>query len=651
MNNIYKLLEKKIISDERFVSEGKILRNKVIECALKLDEKILTILLEDEQLSKAFFCEVNNIKIFDKIKFQNVINNKEFLPNSYTVFKNHIGLEDLNNKNISMSNDVVLTWAYKDCFLEGGQNVEADKRDEVFYNEVLASDEIDRLCAPKVITNFKKIDGDGEHIIDENIEFNDENFIIKGNNLLALISLLPKYRGKVKLIYIDPPYNTGSDEFGYNDSFTHSTWLTFMKNRLEIAKELLSEDGLIFVQINSSRNNKGKVIGTSELPYLNVLLDEIFERENFVAHLHWKKKKQPSFLSKVAGVMESILVYAKKESEIGKLIIGQTTDITKRIDNSSNKFSERLINKGVRYYGNENCTISKGKYQNKTMVTEFLDDVIVKNGRVVNDFRAIAKFRNVQEEITRFCNEDLFYITANNSFRRYKSIEEMNSGKPITDLLLDWGQNQDSNSELKQLFNIDNDEKVFNTPKPELLLHNIISCTTEEGDLVLDFFLGSGTTSAVAHKLNRRYIGIEQMTNVVDNVILTRMKKVIEGEQGGVSNLCKWNGGGSFIYCELKELNEKYVDKIDKCNSVEDILEVVEELKMNKFANYKIDFEEFEKYIDDFKKLEINDMKKFLLETIDKNQLYVNFSEIDDEDLEVSDIDKKFNNKFYKGGI
>ena len=162
---------------------------------------------------------------------------------------------------------MVLAWPYKDCVLEGGQTKEDQKRDEIFWNETLAPDEIDRLLAPKVFTNFKKYDKNGEHALSgkEKIDFSKENLIIKGNNLLALHSLYKRFAGQVKLIYIDPPYNTGSDSFQYNDNFNHSTWLTFMKNRLEVAKDLLSTGGIIFIQID-----------IREQPYLKVLCDEIF---------------------------------------------------------------------------------------------------------------------------------------------------------------------------------------------------------------------------------------------------------------------------------------------------------------------------------------------------------------------------------------
>ena len=420
--NIFEIVEEVLKTREKYVSEDdKLLKAIVYSDVMTMNSELLSFLLSNEQIKERFFEKVDDTLVFDKQKFAWFIESKEFLPDSYTRYTNKIGLTH-NGDFISKLNDVVLDFPYKDCVLEGGQDKDDQKRKEIFYNETIASDEITKMLAPKVFTNAKRYTKDG---IEENIAFDDnDNLIIKGNNLIVLSSLLKRYEGKVKCIYIDPPYNTGSDGFGYNDSFSYSTWLTFMKNRLELAQRLLSKDGLIFISIDSSRQNANGIVGTSALPYLNILMDELFGRENFIGHLHWKKKKQPSFLSRIAGVMESVLVYAKEQKNIGKLQMGVQSDSTKRIDNASNKAVSMKIKAGIRYMGDKNSVIKKGIYQNKTMSTEFLQDVYIKNGRVTNDFEAIAKYRNSQEEITKFCDLDLFYITANNSFRRYKTKEE-----------------------------------------------------------------------------------------------------------------------------------------------------------------------------------------------------------------------------------
>ncbi|MBA3045882.1 MAG: site-specific DNA-methyltransferase, partial [Euryarchaeota archaeon] len=241
-------------TDERLVSDGQLLKNKIIELGLKLDEKLISLLLENDNLKEHFFKTVNKVIIFDKDKFMKFVDNKEFLPDSYTTFKNKIGLTT-QNEYLAKSGEVVLSWPYKDCVLEGGmEDPEEKNRKEVFWNEILAPDEIDRLFDPKVLTGFKRIDAKGEHKVDE-IEPTD-NLIIKGNNLLVLHSLKKRYAGKVKLIYIDPPYNPDSNAntFNYNNTFNESSWLTFIKNRLDVAKKLLKKDGVLIVAIDENEH-------------------------------------------------------------------------------------------------------------------------------------------------------------------------------------------------------------------------------------------------------------------------------------------------------------------------------------------------------------------------------------------------------------
>ncbi|NAX33803.1 site-specific DNA-methyltransferase, partial [Vibrio sp. V29_P1S30P107] len=267
MLTILSALTNALQADDRLVIDGKLAKNKIVELALNLDPELLKLLLADEQLKKHFFKDIDGVLIFDKVAFQRFVNNKSFLPDSYTEFKNKIGLSD-NSHYLAESNDIVLAWPYKDCVLEGGQTKEDQKRNEIFWNETLAPEQVDTLLAPKALTNFKKFDSNGEHT-DFELSQND-NLIIKGNNLLALHSLMSVYRGKIDLIYIDPPFNTEHDSFLYNDKFNRSTWLTFMKNRLEAAKELLSDSGTIYVHID---HNEGH--------YLKVMMDEIFGKGNF----------------------------------------------------------------------------------------------------------------------------------------------------------------------------------------------------------------------------------------------------------------------------------------------------------------------------------------------------------------------------------
>jgi adenine-specific DNA-methyltransferase len=299
MQNLYKEFNELLSVDDRLVSEGKLMKNKVVELALNLDPLLLKHLLRSESLKKHFFGEVEGVLIFDKIKFQKFVSNKKFLPDSFTAFKNKIGFS-LNDELLSESNEVVLAWPYKDCVLEGGQEKDDTTRKEVFWNETLAPDQIDRLLSPKVFTNLKKIGKDGESYPDDLSV--DTNLLIKGNNLLALHSLKP-FRGMVKLICIDPPYNKGGNDFNYNDSFNHSTWLTFMKNRLEVAKTLLHKNGTIFIFCDDD-----------EHAYLKVLCDEVMGRESFIATVVWKHSDNSNNdAKKFSSDHNYILVYSHNE--------------------------------------------------------------------------------------------------------------------------------------------------------------------------------------------------------------------------------------------------------------------------------------------------------------------------------------------------
>jgi len=305
MQNLLTELKDLLQHDERLVVDGKLLKNKIIELALQLDPSLLKMLLKDASIKKHFFQEVDKVLVFDKIKFQKFISNKEFLPDSYTSFKNKIGLTT-NDEYLYENKDVVLSWGYKDCILEGNQTKENRQLKEIFWNVTLAPDEIDRLLTSKVLTNFKKYSANPKDKIKE-VSIKD-NLIIRGNNLLALYSLLKIYRGKIKIIYIDPPYNTGNDSFKYNDSFNHSTWLTFMKNRLEVARELLSSDGYILIQIDNNEES-----------YLKVLCDEVFGRENYRNSIITKKgtkslQKQFTEIQKLNAGFDTILLYTKKST-------------------------------------------------------------------------------------------------------------------------------------------------------------------------------------------------------------------------------------------------------------------------------------------------------------------------------------------------
>ena len=363
---------------------------------------------------------------------------------------------------------------------------------------------------------------------EESINFDTtQNVFIEGENLEVLKVLQKAYYGKIKVIEIDPPYNTGNDSFIYPDSFKeskeeyqkrvgdkdedgylmkeglfrknskdsghyHSNWLSMMYPRLFLAKNLLKDDGVIFVHIDDN-----------EVHNLRLLMNEIFGEENFVGCLKWKKKKQPSFLhGHIASIMEYVLVFSKHSNQLEKLSIEQRTDANTRIDNASNNVSIRTIKKGIRVKLPDDVTLIKaGVYKNKTMQTEYLNDVIISNGRTVNEFSVKAQFRNEQSGLDKFVEEDVIFITKNYGLRRDLLKEELERRKSITDLLLEWGDNQDSDKEMNELFP---EGKPFEYPKPSKLISNLISSVNSEDEIVLDFFGGSGTTSQSVIETNNQ---------------------------------------------------------------------------------------------------------------------------------------------------
>ena len=292
--------------------------------ALDNDENLFAFLLEKSKYSDTFkayfFKQAANNLIFLKDEFLKFLNLR-LLSNSYTACANYIGLsfEKKQEKFIKTDGDVVLNFPFKDGVIKGGQTKDEQKLNEVFLNNILAKDEIDVLFTPKVISHFELIsqqnsnqnsnqNSDYENLL-QVLQNENPNLLIKGNNLIALHTLkyyLQQRKEKVKLIYIDPPYNTGNDSFNYNDKFNHSTWLCFMKNRLEIAKQLLSDDGVIFIHCDDN-----------EQAYLKVLCDEIFGRENFFECLVWESGKPFGYKAtetKWPRIKEYILQYTKNKS-------------------------------------------------------------------------------------------------------------------------------------------------------------------------------------------------------------------------------------------------------------------------------------------------------------------------------------------------
>lgn len=621
MRNIFEQLTDLLKKDERLVSQdGILLKNQTQELARKNDPELIKLLISDKTTKQHFFFEIEKTLIFDKEKFIRFISNKQFLPDSYTAFKNKIGLT-AGDEYVSENKEVVLAWPYKDCVLEGGMTKEDQTRDEIFYNETLAPDDINRLLDAKVFTNFKRIDKKGEHKLDgfkrdEKGTIKD-NLIIKGNNLLALASLKKEFAGKVKLIYIDPPYNTGNDSFGYNDKFNHSSWLTFMKNRLEIAKSLLKDDGSVWINIDDNESH-----------YLKILCDDIFGRENFVANIIWRHTVQAKNDSlKVSLQHNSIIVFQKTETfRIGK--IDRNEEHNKNYSNPDN---------------DPNGLWRSGDVRSPSYAKSLIFEIITPSGKKIKPpkFGWRWSLSTIKEKIET--GEIIFNNDETNIVRK---IYLLNQGGRVVESFWDTkdvASSREGTNEIKLLFG----EKTFMTPKPEKLLQRILEIGSKENDLVLDFFAGSGTTLAVAHKIGRQYIGIEQMDYIHD-LPEARLKKVIDGEQGGISKAVNWNGGGDFVYMELAKWNEEWIEKIEKAKKGNELAKLWDEMKETAFLSYKVDPKTVDANAKDFADLSVPDQKKFLIECLDKNQLYVNLSEIEDKEYGVSKEDRDLNKEFYE---
>lgn len=615
-----KELENLLSQHEEFLVEGVLNKNKLSELARKYDTKLLNVLMREEKIKNYFFSELEEgILVFKKDVFLQFLNNKEFLPDSFTAYKTKIGLGNKDGSLLSENHEVVLNFPYKDCILEGGQTKENAKRDEVFFNETLAPSEINRLLDDKVLTNFKRFDKDGEHEVEE--LNNTDNLIIKGNNLIALHSLKKRFVGRIKMIYIDPPYNTGKDSFNYNDHFNHSSWLTFIKNRLEIAWELLADDGTIWMSIDDSESH-----------YLKVLADDIFGRENFLNEVIWQRAYAPVNLKKTfSRSHDAILVYAKNNSTQKEL--NKVPRKESMIANYKNPDNDP---RGV--YKADNFSVGPAVKKN-------IYEITTPSGRKVLPPDGYS-WRFSEERYKELVADNRVYFGKDGSsapaYKRFLS--EVKDGVVAQTLWTyqEVGHNQDAKKEIKELFD---GQAVFGTPKPEKLIQRIIQLGSDEGELVLDFFMGSATTQAVAHKMNRQYIGIEQM-DYIETVAVERLKKVIDGEQGGISKDVDWQGGGSFVYCELKNDMQNFKTNIIESESTEKLIELFTFVKKSSFLSYRVDSKKLKEK--EFLKLSFAEQKQLLLEIVDNNNLYVNYSDIDDENYDISKLEKKLNREFFK---
>ncbi|MFP6340101.1 DNA methyltransferase [Helicobacter pylori] len=551
-------------------------KERLVTLILQHDEKLLTFMLEHENANdykNAFFKTIANSLVFNEKALLECLETKE-LEKSFTRFKNKIGLYS-QGRPIKSSELVVLNFPFKDNVLLGGAKDNSTKSKECFYHEILHKKEIDTLLCKKALCHFE-MHGEGD--LENALKDKNTNYLIKGNNLIALHSLKKKFAKQVKCIYIDPPYNTGNDSFNYNDNFNHSSWLVFMKNRLEAAREFLSDDGSIYISLDYN-----------EVHYCKVLMDEIFGVENFQREIIWRIGWLSGYKTSINNFIrnhDTILFYSKNAD---KLFFNK-----KYIENKDFK---------------ELIKIEK--------IQSNLDNLGIDREKQ----KKIIKIINHETRPERYPLEDIWN---GNEYDDLNSIAIVSySGETVSKML--------GTEEIKG-------------QKSEKLIQRILEVSTNENDLVLDFFAGSGTTCAVAHKMKRRYIGIEQM-DYIETITKERLKKVIEGEQGGISKKCGFKGGGSFVYAELKEVNLEIKKQILNANSASECLKIFNDLseRFLKCTDCKIDAIHSE----EFHNLDLNEQKRIYCKLFDSNEDYLNLGDIDEDAWEIDDSTKKYNEIFY----
>ena len=673
------LIEKVLENYDRLWNKEKTELNQtlLIDLVEKYDEKILSLLFNNNSLKEKFFVKINKNYVFKNRDFRFFLEENK-INNSYTQYKNRIGLTD-GKRFLKDTPDVVLNYPYKDCILEGGQSTEKGediyfeynkkvtatdekkgykensynkkqaKRKEIFFNEILATDEIDRLLDEKALVNWQRIykgkncgqikEKKPTAIKRDESNTIKENLIIKGNNLLALHSLKKQFTEKVKLIYIDPPYNTGGDAniFTYNNNFNHSTWLTFMKNRLDVGKQLLKNDGFIAIAIDHC-----------ELGYLIVLADEIFGRENrlgIITVVHNFGGRQDDKFFSTAN--EYMLVYAKnKDSALLKNF--ELSEVKKKEYNKIDDRGKYKIISFQRTGSNSNRTdrpnlffpIYYNENHNKFSLQEY---------KGYKKILPIDKENNEKcwrwgiDKVSKNLTELVFRRINNRETIYLKSRIEEHPGEKAKTI---WNKSNYSGASGTNLLKKFLGKNIFSYPKSLYTVLDTLKITTEKDDIILDFHAGSGTTGHAVLALNkedggnRKFILVEQLDKHID-ICIKRNKKVLQKE----------NIDDSFIYCELAKWNEQAKEKILECKNTQELENFFNEIVEKYFLNYNLKIKEFQEIVikeENFQKLSLDEQKQIFITMLDNNQVYVNKTEMSDKKYGISEADITWTEEFYK---
>ena len=626
-------------------------RSKLTDDLRAYDEVLLSRLFEIDFINQHYITEVAGQKLFQIEQLQDAILYNDYWNTSYTKYENRVGLAS-NGKFLQDSQDVVLDFPFKDGVLTASMTKEdtEDGYDDAFLNEVIEKDEIDRLFDNKILANVKRYgQARTEQIDDRIVSFDKENdnLIIKGNNLLVLHTLADKYAGEIKVIYIDPPYNTGGDSFSYNDKFNHSAWLTFMKNRLDIARELLSEDGIIFISID--RN---------EFAELKLLMDEVFEKAYLGTIINVSTPNGRDYGS-FAQTHDYIHVYAKNLDYAKTFALDVSDEKFKQSDEISKFYLHPLFNSNSAFHKDNRPNLfypfyisnqtDKNGYRTVSVEKDEIHEIEVYPPLSQTDGTQFV-WRWGRDKARELGKSEL--VGQQKKDGSYRIAQKMRPKQQIPRTI--WQDAKYSNrrgtEELQKLFG----KKVFSFPKPENLIKEILEIGSKVGDRVLDFHMGSGTTAAVAMKMNRRFIGIEQM-DYINEVSVPRLQKVIDGEQGGISKDVNWQGGSSFVYAELFPKNMGYLQDIIHSSDLTELKTVYDRMLSGidgsqepADLSFRADLDKIEW---EASKVKFDDQKRLLVKLLDKNGLYYNYSEIDDTIVRefLSEEDIAFNKAFYEG--
>jgi len=635
----------------------------------KNDERLIELLYESKEIREKFFTKVKDAYVFKSNEFKFFIEEHKVF-NSFTSYANRIGLYD-GKEFIMDRRDVVINFPFKDCILEGGQTTEEGidtyfeydervtkaeekkgwkaksynkkqaKRKEIFYNEILAQDEIDRLLDEKAFINWKRYTKNGvERVKAINRDENGlikENLVIKGNNLLALHSLLHQFRGQINLIYIDPPYNPDSaaNTFIYNNSFNHSTWLTFIKNRVEAGKELLSDGGILCMSIDHN-----------ELFYAGVLLDEIFGRDNRIGVVAVETNPGGRSDSKFfATSNEFFIVYAKdiNKAKINDLKLEDHELKEYKYEDNISRY--KLV--PLRRTGSNSTPDKRPNLCFPIYYNPDIDDISLeeKEGYVkimpMGANSVMRVWRWSKEKIINSL-DDIEVKMTDEGYSVYVKDRIRYGKKPKT---MWYGKKYDASSHGTKLLQKMKLSGTFSYPKSLYLIKDILQVLSDKDSIILDFFAGSGTTAHATLELNyedsgnRKFILVEQM-DYIESITVPRVQQSIDIKDNSTT----------FIYFELAKWNEKAKEEILNCSSLEELKSLFTSLCDKYYLDYNVRVNEFKNKIieeEEFKMLPLEEQKRMFLTMLDLNQLYVQKTEMEDKKYGISEEDQRLTRMFY----